>query len=123
MVIDARVRSGKKIESRNKGGVFGRDERLHIGDRDETRLIDGMGSQVQAVYGVCADLLAGTLVGPALCFVDATVGWLERRPWMIRGIVVCRRATLSDLFVRSSPLGNGPMTEIAERIASKLPPA
>ncbi len=122
-VIDAKVRSGKRLESRNKGGLFGRDERLVVGGRDETRLVDAMGWQVETVHGACADLLGDAVVRPALCFVDATVGWLGRRPWMVRGVVVCWRAVLPDLLLRSGPLDGQRMTELAERIAKELPPA
>ena len=122
-VIDAKVRSGKRLELRSKGGLFDRDERLVVGGRDETRLADNMGWQVQAVHEACVDLLGDTVVRPALCFVDATVGWLDRRPWMVRGVAVCWRAVLPDLLLRPGPLDEGRMTEIAKRIASKLPPA
>lgn len=122
-VIDAKVRSGKKIEFRNKGGLFGRDERLVVGGRDETKLVDDMGWQVQAVHDASVDLLGDTVVRPALCFVDVTVGWLDRRPWTVRGVTVCWRAVLPNLLLRPGPLDEGRMTEIAERIAGKLPPA
>lgn len=123
-VIDAKVRSGKRLEFCNKGGLFGRDERLMVGGRDETRLVDAMGWQVQTVHEACADLLAAdTAVRPALCFVDATVGWLDRRPWSVRGVVVCWRAVLPDLLLRPGPLDGLRMTELAERIANRLPAA
>jgi hypothetical protein len=122
-VIDAKVRSGKRLEFRNKGGLFGRDERLIVGGRDETRFVDAMGWQVQTVQEACADLLVDTVVQPALCFVDVTVGWLDRRPWSVRGVVVCWRAALPDLLLQPGPLDGDRMTELAEHIASRLPPA
>ena len=122
-VIDAKVRAGKKLEFRNKGGLLGRDERLVVGGRDETKLVDDMAWQVQTVYAACADLLGDTVVRPALCLVDATIGLLDRRPWMVRGVVVCWRAVLPDLLLRAGPLDEQRMAEIAERIASQLPAA
>ena len=121
-VIDAKVRSDKRLEFRNKGGLFGRDERLVVGGRDETRLVDDMVWQ-ETVHEACADLLGDTVVRPALCFVDVRVGWLDRRSWMVRGVAVCWRSVLPDLLLRPGPLDQGRMTEIAARIASKLPGA
>lgn len=122
-VIDAKVRAGKKLEFRNKGGLLGRDERLIVGGRDETKLVDDMAWQVQTVYDACADLLGDTVVRPALCFVDATTGLLDRRPWMVRGVVVCWRAVLPDLLLRPGPFDEQRMIEIAQRIAGQLPAA
>jgi Nuclease-related domain len=122
-VIDTKVRAGKKLEFRNKGGLLGRDERLIVGGRDETKLVDDMAWQVQTVYEACADLLGGTAVKPALCFVEATIGLLDRRPWTVRGVVVCWRAVLPDLLLRAGPFDERRMTEIAERIAGQLPAA
>jgi Nuclease-related domain len=79
-VIDAKVRAGKKLEYRDRGSRFSRDERLIVGGRDETKLIDAMTWQVQTVFEACSDLLGDTVVRPALCFVDATIGLLTRKP-------------------------------------------
>lgn len=122
-VIDAKVRPGKRLELRNKGGLFARDERLIIGGRDETKLVESMGWQVETVRQSCADLLVDAVVQPALCFVDATVGWLDRQPWTVRGVVVCWRAVLPELLLRPGPLDGRRMSELAERIATRLPSA
>ena len=122
-VIDAKVRVGKKLEFRNKGGLLTRDERLVVGGRDETKLVDDMAWQVQAVYETCSDLLGDTVVRPALCFVDATVGFLDRRPWMVRGVVVCWRALLPELLLRPGPFDEQRRMQLAERIANQLPAA
>jgi hypothetical protein len=122
-VIDTKVRAGKKLEFRDKGGFLSRDERLIVGGRDETRLVDDMAWQVQAVHDVCADLLGDAVVRGALCFVDATIGLFDRRPWMVKGVVVCWRAVLADLLLRPGPLDERRITEIAGRIATQLPPA
>jgi hypothetical protein len=122
-VIDAKVRADKRLEFRNNGGLFGRDERLIVGGRDETKLVDDIAWQVQTVHEACADLIGDTVVRPALCFVDARVGWLDRRPWAVRNVVVCWRAVLPDLLLRPGPLDERRMIEIAKRIANQLPPA
>lgn|GEM_PF-169066 len=122
-VIDTKVRTGKKLEYRDEGGLLGRDERLIVGGRDETRLVGDMAWQVETVQRAGAELLSDTVVRPALCFVDATLGLFDRRPWTVRGVVVCWRASLPDLLLRPGHLDNQRMTEIAERIISRLPPA
>ena len=122
-VIDAKVRAGKKLEFRNKGGLLSRDDRLVVGGRDETKLVDDMAWQVQAIYEICSDLLDDTVVRPALCFVDATTGLLDRRPWMVKGVVVCWRAVLPELLLRPGPFDEQRMTQLAERIANQLPAA
>jgi len=122
-VIDTKVRTGKKLEFRDKGGLLGRDERLIVGGRDETRLVGDMAWQVETVQRAGAELLSDIVVRPALCFVDVTLGLLDRRPWTVRGVVVCWRASLPDLLLRPGHLDHRRMTEIADRIISRLPPA
>ncbi len=121
-VIDTKVRTGKKLGFRDKGGLLSRDERLIVGDRDETRLVADMAWQVETVQRAGAELLSDTVVRPALCFVDATLGLLDRRPWTVKGVVVCWRASLPDLLLRPGHLDQRRMTEIADRIISRLPP-
>lgn len=122
-VIDTKVRPGKKLEFRNKGGLLSRDERLIVGGQDETKLVDDMAGQVHTVYETCADLLGDTVVRPALCFVDATVGLVDRRPWMVRGVVICWRALLPELLSRHGPFDAERIDQIARRIAAQLPAA
>lgn len=54
----------------------------------------GLAWQVEIVSDVCGDLLGDTVVRPALCFVDATVGLFDCRAWMVRGVVICWRDLL-----------------------------
>ncbi|MST31590.1 hypothetical protein GHK86_02440 [Acidimicrobiaceae bacterium USS-CC1] len=122
-VIDTKVRTGKKLEFRDRGGLLGRDERLIVGGRDETRMVGDMAWQVETVQRAGAELLSDIVVRPALCFVDVTLGLLDRRPWTVKGVAVCWRASLPDLLLRPGPLDDRRMTEIADRIISRLPPA
>jgi Nuclease-related domain len=122
-LIDTKVRSGKRLEFRNKGGLFSRDERLIVGGRDETRLVDNMAWQVEIVSDVCGDLLGDTVVRPALCFVEATVGLFDRRAWTVRGVVICWRDLLPQLLGRPGPFNAAHIDRIARRIALQLPAA
>ncbi len=122
-VIDTKVRSGKKLEFRDNGGLLSRDERLIVGNRDETRLVGDMAWQVETVQRAGAEVLSGTVVRPALCFVDVALGLLDQHPWTVRGVVICWRASLPDLLLRPGHLDHGRMTEIADRIIRRLPAA
>ena len=57
-VIDTKVHTGKKLEFRNKGDLLRRDERLIVGDRDETTLAGVMAWQVETVQRADADCSA-----------------------------------------------------------------
>jgi hypothetical protein len=121
-VIDAKVRDGKKLEYRDKGGWFSTDQRLIVGGRDQTKLVDDMAWQVQTVFEACDGLLGDTVIRPALCFVDATTGWLTTKPWMVRGVVICWRSALPDLLTRPGPFDETAIERIARRVAERLPP-
>jgi hypothetical protein len=122
-VIDAKVRPGKRLEYRDRGGMFSLDERLVVGGRDETKLVNDMAWQVQTVLEACGDLLGNTVIRPALCFVEATTGLLTREPWTVRGVVIGWRAVLPEILTRSGPFGPDDIDRIARRIADRLPSA
>jgi hypothetical protein len=122
-VIDTKVRPGSRLEFRNKGGILTRDERLIVGGRDETRLVNAMAWQVEIVSDACGDLLGDSVVKPALCFVEATVGFLDRRAWTVRGVVICWRHVLPQFLGRSGPFETEQIDRIAGRITSQLPAA
>ena len=121
-VIDSKRSPGKKIEYRDVGGWFRSDERLYIDRRDRTKLVDGTASQVQAVSEACRDLLVGTVVRPALCFVDVTVGWFAK-PFLVRGVAVLRVSQLESVLTRPGPFDPVAIEQIARRIARRLPSA
>ena len=121
-VIDAKRSPGKKIEHRDVGGWFRTDERLYVDGRDRTKLVDDTAAQVQAVYEACSDLLQGTVVRPALCFVDVTVGWFTK-PFLVRGVAVLWRSELADILTRPGPFDAAAIEQTARRIAERLPPA
>lgn len=122
-VIDTKVRAGKNIQYRDRGTMFGRDVRLIVGGRDETKLIDDMTWQVNTVNEACGDLLGDTAVRPALCFVGTNVGLVARRPWTVRGVVICWRAVLGGILTQPGPFEPDDIDRIARRIAARLPAA
>ena len=113
----------QRFEVDAPGGLLNRDERLIVGGRDETRLVDNMAWQVEIVSDACGDLLGDTEVRPALCFDDATVGLFDRRAWTVRGVVICWRDLLPQLLARPGPFDAEQIEQIARRIALQLPAA
>jgi hypothetical protein len=103
--------------------MFSWDERLVVGGRDETKLVNDMAGQVQTLFEACGDLLGDPVVQPALCFVDTTVGLLTRKPWTVRGVVICWRAVLPQILTGPGPFGADDIARIAARIAERLPSA
>ena len=79
--------------------------------------------QVEIVSDVCRDLLGDTVVRPALCFVDATVGLVDRRAWTARGVVICWRDLLPQLLGRPGPFDAEHIEQTAPRVALQLPVA
>jgi hypothetical protein len=69
-VIDAKRYKGKRPELRVEGGILRpRVESLRVGGRDQTKLVDGVQSQVERVAGVVAD--PDVVVRGVLCFLEA----------------------------------------------------
>ena len=67
-VIDAKHYRGQ-VARRDVGGFFRRDERLLVGRRDCTKLVDAMACQVEAVRLALGN--SDVAVHPAVCFVNA----------------------------------------------------
>jgi hypothetical protein len=69
-VIDAKRYKGKRPELRVEGGILRpRVESLRVGGRDQTKLVDGVTSQVERVAGAVAD--PDVVVRGVLCFLEA----------------------------------------------------
>ncbi|MDO8381833.1 MAG: nuclease-related domain-containing protein, partial [Microbacterium sp.] len=69
-VIDAKRYKGKRPELHVEGGILRpRVESLRVGGRDQTKLVDGVASQVERVAGAVAD--PDVVVRGVLCFLEA----------------------------------------------------
>lgn len=121
-VIDSKRYVNAKVEFRNAGGIFRPDERLIVGGRDRTKLVDAMAWQVEAVNKVLDGRLDDVAVKPALCFVDSTWNWLAK-PFLVRGVAICWPKGLPDLMSRPGPLDWVAIEQLARGIAAALPPA
>lgn len=74
-VIDAKTHRGA-LEVRRSGGQFSpRVEKLFIGGRDRSGLVEGLAKQVAAVSDELARVGAPMIVRGALCFVGTELPW------------------------------------------------
>jgi hypothetical protein len=121
-VIDAKRYLDKKVEYRDAGGWFRTDERLLVGGRDRTKLVDAMTAQVEAVCNVLTKAGMEVTVRPMLCFVGST--WsLFAEPFMCRGVAVAWPLSLPELLRRPGPSEAETMDRLARTLADALPPA
>jgi hypothetical protein len=117
-VIDAKNYAGM-VEHRDVGGWFRSDLRIYVGGRDRTTIADGMGWQLDAVRTE----LAGTAVPVrgAVCFIEAE--WkLFAKPFQHDGVWVTWAMKLAEMIDESGALTPAVVTDIADRLASALPP-
>lgn len=119
-VIDAKKYAGRphlKIE----GGLFRpRVEKLVVGTRDCTKLVDGMLKQIDIVRGAVDEHVT---VQGVLCFVEAD--WpLFGSSFTTRGVEVMRPKKLYPLLrADGGPAAVGALEGVYRRLASTLPPA
>lgn len=118
-VIDAKTYKGT-VERRDKGGLFRTDYRLYVGGHDRTRLVEGLGWQVEAVRTA----LAGddVAINAALCFIDAEWG-LFSKPFQLNGAWVTWGKKLAELIATPGPLTGVDVLRVAARLATALPSA
>ena len=102
-VIDAKRYKGKRPELRVEGGILRpRVESLRVGGRDQTKLVDGVQSQVEKVAGALADL--DVVVCGVLCFLEAD--WpLIGGDFTVRDIAVVWPRLLTKRISVAAPAG------------------
>lgn len=118
-VIDTKRYVGKRPSLRVEGGIFRpRMEKLLVGSRDHTKLVDGVLKQVELVRSVVGE---DSPVSGVLCFIESD--WpLIGGAFAIRGVDVLWP---KKLYPRLS--GDGPhassVADVHARLAQALPPA
>ena len=116
-VIDAKLRKGL-VELRDVGGWFKVDRQLYVGGRRQTKLVDGLGWQVEAVRAALA--APDIQVHPAVCFVDGE--WkLFARPFELNGVLVCWPKKLVETISENGALEPAEVLAVAGYLASSLP--
>jgi hypothetical protein len=115
-VIDAKRYVGRRPELRIEGGILRpRVEKLLVGRRDQTKLVDGVLKQVDLVRAVVGDI---RLTG-ALCFLDAD--WpLIGGAFTTRGVHVTWPNRLAKLVAESA--GEVDVADLAGTLAEHFPP-
>lgn len=123
-VIDTKRYAGATVEYRNAGGWLRVDERLIVGGRDRTKLVEAMEWQVAAIRDAAADQLPDAVpVRPALCFVGSNWGLFTRRPFLVQGVAVCWPNSLPEILSRPGPLDQNVIRAVALALATSLPRA
>ena len=116
-VIDAKRYKGRPSLEVEGGILRPRVEKLLVGTRDQTKLVDGVLKQVEVVRGIVGDAIPVTGV---LCFVEAD--WpLIGGAFTTRGVEV-----LWPRKLYPRPTAEGPASEVDNlhrKLASALPPA
>jgi hypothetical protein len=118
-VIDTKRYTGR-VEHRDVGGWFRTDLRLYVGGRDRTKLVGGLGWQVDAVRTVLGD--DQVPLHAALCFVDADWG-LFPKPFRHDDVWIGYPRALSEELAASGQFAPTAVLELAHRLAAALPAA
>jgi hypothetical protein len=116
-VIDAKRYKGRP-ELRTEGGLLRpRVEKLMVGRRDCTHLVDGVLTQVERVR----DVSGGTPITAALCFVEAD--WpLIGGAFTTRGVHVLWPKRLVSVLTETAPTGVD-VSAVRESIVKRFKPA
>ncbi len=120
-VIDAKRYKGRpqlKIE----GGVLRpRVEKMLVGTRDCTKLVEGVGKQVELVRAALGDQPSIPIRG-FLCFVEAD--WpLIGGSFSVRDISALWPKKLAGVIVEDGPLTDGEVARLGARLAAHFPVA
>jgi hypothetical protein len=118
-VIDAKRYHGRP-QLKVEGGLFRpRVERLLVGSRDRTKLVDGLLGQVKVVRNLIA---ADVPVHGVLCFVDAD--WpLFGGSVAIRGVEALSPRRLYPKLTSPGAADSGSLADVHRALAIALPPA
>jgi hypothetical protein len=116
-VVDAKNYSGL-VQQRDVGGLFKVDNRLYVGRRDCTKLVDGLGWQVRAVTkALGADEVP---VSSSVCFTDAE--WrLFAKPFTLKDVFVSGPNALARKISETSSLSMEQIRAIAVHLSTALP--
>lgn len=118
-VIDAKKYTGQ-IEARNVGGWLREDFRLYVNGRDQTKLADAMGYQVDVVRQAMGSAHSGVPVVPVLCFVAATWPGFRLRSFSIRGVAILWPIGLAKFVTRPVEVTVGDPAVMAQTIGRNL---
>jgi hypothetical protein len=120
-VVDAKRYEGK-VERRDVGSFFRPDERLYVNNRDRTKVVKGMGWQLEAGRSALDE--AGQAEIPlrgVLCFVDSEWPLLFAKPIHLQGVTILWPKALQDLVRSGELLDAGAVHRLARVLADVFP--
>ena len=124
-VIDVKRYNEAKVEVRRTGGLFSpATERLVIGGRDRTKLLDSLAKQHDAIRAALAIYPGGddVAVSTSLCFVDAYLPMFGTP--RIGGIpLLGPKGTARMLNAATGASGEAARASLHSHLALALPPA
>jgi len=123
VVIDAKRYQGRPT-LQTEGGLFSpRVEKLIVGRRDCTKLVDGVLKQVNlAQLALQAGLHPEVYVRGMLCFIDAD--WpLIGGSFTTRGVDVLWPKKAAEILLRTGPLTESVISAVVDHLAGHFPPA
>lgn len=112
------------IDAKKYTGGVEAEERLYVGGRDRSKVIDGVRWQAEVVQACLATAQARITVDGVVCFVVAEWPLVFRRPVQLRGVTALWPKALGELVGKTGPLDDrtviGQMTDL---LAALLKPA
>jgi hypothetical protein len=118
-VVDAKKYTGRPHLKVEGGLLRPRVERLLVGGRDCTKLVDGVINQVEVVRGVVGD---GVPVHGILCFVEAD--WpLIGGAFATRGVEILWPRRLYSRLKSDGEVPSETLSDLTRHLAAVLPPA
>jgi hypothetical protein len=118
-VIDAKKYKGRPLLQVEGGILRARTEKIFVGSRDCTKLVDGMLKQIQVVEGAIG---VDVPVHGVLCFVEAD--WpLIGGAFRTSGVEVTWPKKLFPKLHEPGPIDPADIDHLHRRLATSLPPA
>src|SRR4051794_11169054 len=122
-VVDAKSYKGK-VEQRQSGPIWRRENAVYVGGRNRTSLAAGVEKQVAAVKAALSPdpEVRATDIYAALCFLEADWGLFDP-PFSVGTVWVVYPKALRKSLRKNGPLSRENMQRIARRLDLSLPRA
>ena len=120
-IVDAKRYEGK-VERRDVGSFFRPDARLYVNNRDRTKVVKGMGWQVEAVRKAMDSTGHRDVpLRAVLCFVDSEWPLIFAKPIVLDGVTILWPKALQELVRSGEALDAGGIERVARDLAAALP--
>ena len=109
------------VERRDVGGWFRPDERLYVGGRDRTKLIDGVLWQAEQVRAALGDMPVP--IYAYLCFTRTSWRRFVTRPLTVRRVGIASPSKVAEFAAAGGALRADEMQAIAVQLGGAFKPA